>query len=81
MLTTLTSRQPTKIDRFAVVRAAKAAIQGGQQQQASHPLPPLPSQAQLPRPTPGMSVDLHAAPMISVNDDSNTMLVESFVVH
>ena len=53
MLTTLASRPSPKIDRLASVRAAKAAIQGGQQQrqQASqshpgpHPLPPRPSVA------------------------------------
>jgi hypothetical protein len=51
MLVTLASRPSPKIDRLAAVRAAKAAIQGGQQQQASqsfpgsHPPPPRSSQA------------------------------------
>lgn len=67
MLSTLSSRPSTKIDRLAAVRAAKAAIQGGQQQQASHPLPPRPPQAQVPHPTPGMSVDLPVAPTIGAN--------------
>ncbi|KAI0247544.1 hypothetical protein BJV78DRAFT_1285460 [Lactifluus subvellereus] len=43
-----------KIDHLAATRAAKATIQGGQQQlqlYGSHPLPPRPAQAQLPRPT------------------------------
>jgi len=53
MLTTFTPRPSPKIDRLAAVRAAKAAIQGGQQQQQQasqshpglHPLPPRPSVA------------------------------------
>lgn len=54
MLTTLASRPSPKIDRLAAVRAAKASIQGGQQQQQQqasqshpgpHPLPPRPSVA------------------------------------
>ena len=53
MLTTFTSRPSPKIDHLAAVRAAKAAIQGGQQQQqqvslphsGTHPLPPRPSVA------------------------------------
>ncbi|KAH9987054.1 hypothetical protein BJV77DRAFT_1027262 [Russula vinacea] len=51
MLVTLASRPSPKIDRLAAVRAAKAAIQGGQQQQASqsfagsHPLPSRSSHA------------------------------------
>ena len=71
MLSTLTSRPSTKIDRLAAVRAAKAAIQGGQQQQASHTLPPRPSQAQSPRPTPGMSVDSPVAPMVGANSSGS----------
>ena len=51
MLTTLTSRPSQKTDRLAALRAAKAAIQDGQQHQGSkshtspHPLPPRPSVA------------------------------------
>jgi hypothetical protein len=50
MLTTLASRPSAKIDRLASVRAAKAAIQGGQLQASQsrpgpHPLPPRPSVA------------------------------------
>src|SRR5258708_36346394 len=48
MLTTLASRPSPKNDRLAAVRAAKAAIQGGQatySQPGPHPLPPRPSVA------------------------------------
>ena len=52
MVTTLASRPSQKVDRLAAVRAAKAAIQSGQQQPQQamllprpgpHPLPPRPS--------------------------------------
>ncbi|KAI0275834.1 hypothetical protein BGY98DRAFT_1098601 [Russula aff. rugulosa BPL654] len=53
MLTTLASRPSQKVDRLSALRAAKAAIQGGQQQPQQapqsrpgpHPLPPRPSVA------------------------------------
>ena len=53
MLTSLASRPSQKVDRLAALHAAKAAIQGGQQQQQPasqsrpglHPLPPRPSVA------------------------------------
>jgi len=65
MLATFASRPSAKVDRLAAVRAAKAAIQGGQQQQqqsfASHPLPARPSQAQVSRPT--ASTDRPMTPM------------------
>ncbi|KAI0246012.1 hypothetical protein BJV78DRAFT_1158213 [Lactifluus subvellereus] len=59
-----------KTDRVAAMRAAKAAIQGAQQQQllqlyGSHSLPPQPAQAQLPRPTSSTSANWQAAPMSS----------------
>jgi hypothetical protein len=71
MLSMFTSGPLTKIDGLEAVRAAKAAIQGGQQQQASRPVPPRPSQAQLPRPTPGMSVDSPVVPMIGANSSGS----------
>ncbi|KAH9957584.1 hypothetical protein BC827DRAFT_1224453 [Russula dissimulans] len=55
MLASFASRPSAKVDRLAAVRAAKAAIQSGQQQQPQsiglHPLPPRPSLALVPRPT------------------------------
>jgi len=56
MLSSFASRPSAKVDRLAAVRAVKAAIQSGQQQQPKsivpHPLPPRPSPVQLlPRPT------------------------------
>ncbi|KAI0245517.1 hypothetical protein BJV78DRAFT_1365328 [Lactifluus subvellereus] len=57
-----------KTDRLAAMRAAKAAIQGAQQQQqpqlhGSHGLPPRPAQAQLPRPTASTSANWPETPM------------------
>ena len=71
MLATFGSRPSTKVDRLAAIRSAKAAIQNGQGQQqqwsesvgSSHPLPPRPSLAQVPRSTVGMNVDWPMAPM------------------
>jgi len=55
MLASFASRPSAKVDRLAAVRAAKAAIQSGQQQQPPsiglHPLPPRPSPVLVPRPT------------------------------
>ncbi|KAI9510348.1 hypothetical protein F5148DRAFT_1180214 [Russula earlei] len=61
-LTNLGSRPPPKLDRLAAVRAAKAAIQGGQQQKppqmhGSHPLPPRPSQTQVARSGTGVNAE------------------------
>jgi hypothetical protein len=54
-----------KVDRFAAIRAAKAAKQGGRQQHRSHPLPSRPAPARLLRPTVRTSAHQPATPMSS----------------
>jgi len=65
---------PSRIDRLAVIRVAKDAIQDGQQQQQlyeSYPLPRRPAQAQVPRPTASMSTDQPVTPLSSNGSSSS----------
>jgi hypothetical protein len=77
MFNALAAQAPARIDRLAAIRAAKAVIQSGQQQQqqpqavGSHSLPARPVSVQVPRQTVSMTADRMAVAMSSIGGGSS----------